>query len=137
MSITGHTESERPSLFIRGGLAVVLALFLNVGLVLGANVAGIAPEFRALSVPPVAFLSALGAAGATLVYWLIHRSAADGDRTFLRIAVAVLLLSFVPDLALLEVDPVATPLGVAVLVVMHVVVAGVSISLLVYWRRAS
>lgn len=135
MSISGHAESDRPPLFIRSGLAVVLALFLNVGLVLGANAAGIAPEFRAVSLLPVAFLSVVGAAGAAVVYWLAHRYAADGDRTFLRIAGGVVVLSFVPDLALLAVDPAATPAGVVILMGMHVVVAAIAVWLLVSWRR--
>lgn len=123
-----------PSLPVRGGLAVVGAVLANVVLVLGANALGVAPEFRALTIPPVAFLSALGATGATVVYRLGHRYASDPDRTFVRVAAVVLVLSFVPDVALLATDPAATPLGVVVLMAMHVVVAAVSAGLLVYWR---
>jgi hypothetical protein len=119
---------------VRGGLAVVLAVLANVVLVLGVNALGVAPEFRALTIPPVAFLSALGAGGATVVYRLIHRNVSDADRTFVRVAAAVLILSFVPDIALLATDPAATPLGIVVLMAMHVVVAAVSVGLLVYWR---
>lgn len=134
MMSTVPTESTSPSLPVRGGLAVVLAVLANVVLVLGVNALGVAPEFRALTIPPVAFLSALGAGGATVVYRLIHRNVSDADRTFVRVAAAVLILSFVPDIALLATDPAATPLGIVVLMAMHVVVAAVSVGLLVYWR---
>jgi hypothetical protein len=117
-----------------GGIAVVLAVLLNVAIVLGVDALDIAPGFRALTIPPVAFLSALGAGGATVVYWVLGRYVSDAGRTFVRVAAGVLLLSFVPDVALLAVDPAATPLAVAVLVAMHVVVAAVSVGLLVYWR---
>lgn len=128
------TPASSPSLPVRGGLAAVLAVLANVALVLTANALEIAPEFQALTIPPVAFLSALGAAGAAVVYWLLRRYASDPVRTFVRIAVGVLVLSFVPDAALLVADPAATPLAVVILAAMHVVVAAASVGLLVYWR---
>jgi hypothetical protein len=129
-----ETESRLPvvggrSLALRGGVAVVLSVAANAGLVVASNAAGIAPGFRAIAIPPVAFLSAAGAAGAFVVYALLERYVTDPRRTFLRVAAAVLVLSFLPDLALLSVDPAATVAGVAVLVVMHCVVAGVSVGL--------
>jgi hypothetical protein len=139
MSVERATSAERadpgsPSLLVRGGLAVVLATLANVGLVVAVSGLGVAPDFRPLAVPPVAFLSALGAAGATAAYWLANRYAADADRAFVRVAAVVLLLSFVPDVALLVTDPAATPLAAVVLAAMHVVVAAASVWLLVYWR---
>jgi len=134
MTETTHRTSEPPSLAVRGGLAVALAVLVNVGLVLGTGALDIGPEFRALTIPPVALLSALGASGATVVYWLLGRQVADPDRTFVRVATAVLLLSFVPDLGLLVTDPAATSLAVVVLMGMHVVVAAVSVGLLVSWN---
>jgi len=58
----------------------------------------------------------------------------DADRPFVRVAAAVLVLSFIPDIALLAVDPTATPLAVVVLMAMHAAVAAASVGLLVYWR---
>lgn len=129
-----HTASRSPSIPVRGGLAVVLSVVVNVVLVLGVTAIGIAPTFGALTIPPVAFLSAIGAGGATAVYWLLGRYVSDPERKFVRIAAGVLLLSFIPDVALLWFDPAATPLAVVVLMVMHVVVAAVSVWALVYWR---
>ncbi|VTT88354.1 hypothetical protein DM2_1688 [Halorubrum sp. DM2] len=119
---------------MRGALTVALAVLANVALVLAADALAVAPDLRALTVPPVAFLSAVGAVGATVVYRLLGRFVSDPEPTFLRIAAGVLLVSFVPDLALLAVDPAATPLAVVVLMAMHVVVAAASVGALVYWR---
>ncbi|MDZ7730845.1 MAG: DUF6069 family protein [Natrialbaceae archaeon] len=129
-----HTTPRSPSVAVRGGLAVLLAVLANVALVLGVDVFDIAPAFRALTIPPVAVLSALGAGGATAVYWLLGRFVSNADRMFVRVAAGVLLLSFLPDIALLAIDPAATPLAVVVLMAMHVVVAGVSVWVLRYWR---
>ncbi|QSG05467.1 DUF6069 family protein [Halapricum desulfuricans] len=133
MTSAEHTTTRSPSVPVRGGLAVVLAVFVNVVFVLGVDTLGIAPAFRALAIPPVAFLSALGASGATVVYWLLGRYASDADRKFVRVAAGVLLLSVVPDVALLAIDPAATLLAVVILVAMHVVVATVSVGVLVFW----
>jgi hypothetical protein len=135
MTSAEHTTTRSPSVPVRGGLAVVLAVLANAVLVVGVGALDLAPEFRALTLPPVAFLSALGAGGATVVYWLLGRYVKEVDRTFLRIAGPVLVLSFVPDVALLAIDPAATVLGVVVLILMHVIVAGVSVGTLVYWGR--
>jgi len=134
MTSAAHTTARLPSVPVRGGLAIVLAVLANVVFVLGVDALGIAPRFRALTIPPVAFLSTLGAGGATVVYWLLGRHVGDADRTFLRVAVGVLLLSFVPDVALLAFDPAATLLAVVALMAMHVVVAAVSVRVLVSWR---
>ncbi len=135
MTSAEHTTTRSLSVPVRGGLAVVLAVLANAVLVVGVGSLDLAPGFRALTLPPVVFLSALGAGGATVVYWLLGRYVREVDRTFLRIAGAVLVLSFVPDIALLAIDPAATVLGVVVLILMHVIVAGASLGTLVYWGR--
>jgi len=134
MTGPGNGTGKSPSVAVRGGLAVVLSVLANVVLLLGVNAVGIAPGFQPLTVPPVAFLSGLGAAGAAGVYWALRRYRSDPDRTFVRLATGVLVLSFVPDVALLVADPAATPLGVVVLMLMHLVVGTVSVGLLVYWK---
>lgn len=123
------------SLPMRGVLAVALSAGANVLLVIGANALEIAPGFQPLSIPPVVLFSSLGAIGATAVYWLLRRYVTNPDRTFVRVAAVVLALSFLPDIALLSVDSAATVPGVIALMIMHVVVAAVSVGLLVYWKR--
>lgn len=128
-------RSHRQSLPVRAALAVVLAVVANAVLVVAIGTLDVAPGFQPLTLPPVVLFSTLGAGGAAVVYWLLGRYVDDPDRTFVRVAGAVLVLSFVPDVGLLAVDPAATVLGVIVLMVMHVVVAGASVGVLVYWGR--
>ena len=134
MTSSVHTTPQSPSIPVRGGLPVQLAVLANQVLVLGADGLVITPAFHALTIPPVAFLSALGAGGVKVVYWPLSRFVNDAERPFVLVAAGVLLLSFVPDLALLAIDPAATPLAVAVLMAMHVSVAAVSVWVAVSWR---
>jgi hypothetical protein len=129
---TRASEHSRP-LAVRGAGALVASVLVNVGLVLVAGAVGLAPGFRPLSVPPVAFLSAVGAVGATGVYWGLTRYRDAADRSFVRLAAVVLVLSFLPDVGLLLNDPAATVAGVVALMVMHAVVAAASVGSLVYW----
>lgn len=121
---------------VRGALAAVLAAAGNALLVAVAGALGVAPGFQALTYPPVVFLSVVGALGATGVYALLRGRVTDPGATFRKVAVAVLVLSFLPDVGLLFGDPAATVPGVVLLMVMHVVVAGVAVELLVGWRDA-
>jgi hypothetical protein len=114
----------------RGALAAVLASVTNAVLVLAATAVGVAPGFRPLAIPPVLLLTVLGVAGATAVYWLLCRRASNPDRTFVRVAAVVLVLSFLPDIGLLSADPAATVAGVVVLMAMHVVAAAASVAVL-------
>lgn len=124
------SRTDRLTLTLRGGGAALVAVVVNAALVAVSGVLGVAPGFMALSYPPVAFLSAAGAVGATVVYALVARRRDDPDPLFVRVAGAVLVVSFVPDVALLFADEAATVPGVVVLMVMHVVVAVASIRLL-------
>lgn len=114
----------------RGALAVVLVAVANAAVTLAATAAGVAPGFRPLSLSPVLFLSTLGVVGATVTYWLLDRRAENPDRTFVRVASVVLVLSFLPDVGLLVGDPAATIPGVVVLMAMHVIAAAVSVAVL-------
>lgn len=118
-------------LAVRGALALLVAVLVNAALVWVAGAVELAPDFQALTYPPVVFLSAVGALGATAVYALLGRFVDDVDRTFTRVAAGVLVLSFLPDVGLLVGDPAATVPGVALLMVMHVVVAVASVTALV------
>lgn len=122
------------SLAVRGGIALALSVIANAGVLLVVQALEIAPDFEALTFPPVLFLSAAGAVGAVVVYWVLDRRVDRPARTFRRIAAAVLVASFVPDLALLAVDEAATVPGVIALVAMHVVVAAIAVGVLVGWR---
>ncbi|WP_246023008.1 DUF6069 family protein [Halosimplex halophilum] len=131
---TGSGALRARSLPVRAVLAAVLAAAANAALVAAVQWVGIAPGFRALTYPPVVFLSVLGALGAAGVYALLRNRVAEPAATFRKLALAVLVVSFVPDLALLAADPAATVAGVVVLMGMHVVVAAIAVELLVSWR---
>ncbi|WP_201287818.1 DUF6069 family protein [Salinirussus salinus] len=133
MSAVADRSTEPPSdtaLASRAAVAAVLAGAVNAALVAGATAAGVGEGFRAVSYPPVLFLTVVGVVGATLVYALLLRRSRAPRRTFVRVAAAVLVLSFLPDLALLALDPAATVGGVVVLMLMHVVVAAASVGVL-------
>lgn len=123
-------EGESISIPRRGAVAVLGSLVVNALFLAVVDAAGIAPDFMALTYPPVLFLTAVGAVGATAVYWLVRRYAGRPVRTFRVVAAVALVLSFVPDLALLAFDPMATVPGVVVLMAMHVTVAAVAVGVL-------
>jgi len=127
---TAERSGRRRGLATRTALAAALSAGVNAAIVLLADALGVAPEFRALTLPPVVFLSVVGAAGAAGAYAVLRRVIDRPDRRFLQLAAAVLLLSFVPDLALPFVDETATPAGVVVLMVMHVTVAAICVRLI-------
>lgn len=131
MSTVTETESQSGRALVRRGLlAVVLSVVANAVVLVAARTLDLAPGFRAFEWPPVVFLTVAGAVGAVVVYWLVSRWSATPDRTFTLVAGAVLLVSFVPDLLLLSADEAATVPGVAVLMLMHVVVAAICVGLL-------
>lgn len=79
---------------------------------------------------PTIFFTTVGAVGAVAVHATLRRLARRPDTLFRRVAVVVLVLSFLPDLWLLtdgarESVPGVTVSGVALLMLMHVVAAAV------------
>ena len=76
-----------------------------------------------MTIAPVVFTSAIGAFGATVAYALFDRYVADSDRRFRLVAALVLLASFVTPFTI----PAASAAMIGTLLVMHVVVAAVSV----------
>src|SRR6056297_182268 len=104
----------------RGGIALVLAVLVNVVIVVAADAAGVAPTLEPLSTGPVVLFTALGIVGATVVYGVLARFRETPDRLFTGIAAVVLVLSLIPDVTYAPTLPGATTLGVTVLAIMHV-----------------
>lgn len=127
---SGNGTIESGVLIRRGAIALALSLVVNWIVLQAVLVGDLVEPFEPLEFPSVTSLTALGALGATAVYAAISRFADDPNRTFTTVAVIVLGLSFIPDLALLEVDPAATVPAVVVLMVMHVTVATICIVVL-------
>ncbi|MFC6953836.1 DUF6069 family protein [Halorubellus litoreus] len=113
---------------VRVAAAAVAASAANLLVLAVALLLEFAPGFRPLSVAPIVFLTVLGVVGAGLVYAFLDQRTDAGDDLFRTVALAVLAVSFVPDLALLVFDPAATVLGVLALVTMHVVVAAICLA---------
>ncbi len=119
---------ETKELAKRGGIAVVLSVVANLVVLQAVLAPELVQGFEPLNVGPVALFSVLGAVGATVSYGVVDRFSEAPDRTFVVVAVVVLLLSFVPDVLMLQSDPAATAPAVAVLMVMHVVVAAACVA---------
>jgi hypothetical protein len=116
-----------------GPLAVLAAVIANVLVSITAvALLGISPEFDPLHVGPVIGFTVVGVLGAVIVFALIARFSRRPVCLFRRIALVVLLLSFVPDLSLLYASPYAgtTVQSVIVLMLMHVVAWLISVGLL-------
>jgi hypothetical protein len=114
---------ETKELAKRGGIAAVLSVVANLVVLQAVLVPELVQGFEPLNVGPVAIFSVLGAVGATVAYGVVDRLSETPDRTFVVVAAVVLLVSFVPDVLMLQADPAATAPAVAVLMFMHVVVA--------------
>lgn len=114
----------------RGVLAVVGAVALNWIVLTLVLVADAVAAYEHLEYGPVTTLTVLGSVGAVVAYAVVDRLSRRPDRTFLGLAVVVLLLSFVPDIGLLLTDDAATVGAVAVLMVMHVTTAAVCVAVL-------
>ncbi len=88
-------------------------------------------DFPPLAGPgPTIFFTTVGALGAIAVFAVLRRRSDRPEYLFRWIAVGILLLSTLPDLALLSDGaaasfPGATPTAVGVLMLMHVVAAAV------------
>ena len=91
----------------------------------------VSPDF-----PPfqgsVAPYTAGGVILAAVVYAVLRRFVRDADRVYVRLAIVTLVLSWIPDVALLFInEPGATAPAVASLMVMHAVAAAIVVASLV------
>jgi hypothetical protein len=129
-----ETAIGQPSRFSQlrwaGPLAIGTTGVINGLLFLITDTVGVFPSAvvdpgsgQPFTVVTVVLASVVGALGATLVYAGFDRFVPDADRRFRIVAGAVLLASFATPFTIL-----GAPLGmIATLLVMHVVVAGVSV----------
>jgi hypothetical protein len=106
-------------------LAIALAVNLALGwLALSQGVVASTEFFR---YPAIVVWTLLGTVGATVVYGVLTRRSATPDRTFVRVAAVVLVLSFVPDVGLaLTADSVTTSEAIG-LMALHVPPAVVAV----------
>lgn len=125
------------TLVLRGLLAILVAAALNAGLVALARAVDLAPGFEPIAYPPVIFLTVFGLLAATAVFAATLRLSPRPADTFRLVALVALVVSLVPDLLLLRIDPAATVPGVLLLMGMHVVAAVTVVGLLLRDPEAS
>jgi len=118
------------TLAVRGGLAVALSLFLNYLLLTIILQLELVATYDHLAYPPVTLWTTIGVVGATVAYGVVTRRSNKPERTFVRLVVVVLLLSFIPDVALLVFDDDATVGAVTALAILHIPPAAVCIGVL-------
>ena len=100
----------------------------------------LAPEFGSLSLAPVIFWTAIAVMGATSVFAMVRKYAQNPNPLFVRISWGALFLSFFMDIPLFFIDipffAGATTAGIWVLMVMHVVVAAITVPVLIRLTKA-
>ena len=113
-------------------LALVFAIPLDLAIEAFARQAfSVSPDF-----PPfqgsVAPYTAGGLVLAGVVYAVLRQFVRDADRVYVRLAIVTLVLSWIPDVALLFInEPGATVPAVASLMVMHTAAAAIVVTSLV------
>lgn len=120
-------------LLVVGGGLVLMATVANVLIAMALrNGLGVPAAFQPLSTPAVASLTIVGMMGATLVFGWIARAQPDPRRTFVLIATAGLIVSWLPDLAIWAtgVFPGTTTTGILSLMALHVAAVGFAVGIL-------
>lgn len=100
MSPPSRTPIPVRTLAARGAGALVIALVVNLALGWIALSQGLVASAEFFRYPGIVVWTVLGIAGATLVYGVLTRRSSTPDETFVRVAVAALLLSFLPNIGL-------------------------------------
>ena len=131
-ALVGRMESGR-RLVVVGAALAVMATVADVILAMGLRTALRVPVgFSPLTVPSVATMTIAGMVGATVVFAWIARVRPDPRATFVRIAAAALVLSWVPDLIIwaTRIFPDTTSNGILSLMALHVVPAVLAVGIL-------
>jgi hypothetical protein len=120
------------------GLGTVIAAVLAnlVVYVIGSVVVGYDPQFVVLANASGTILfTVVPAIVAVLLYAALMRFTSNPARIFTNIAVVVLIVSLIPDLTYIPSVPGASSGQTAILMLMHVVAAGVIVSVLTTLTR--
>lgn len=119
-------------------IALVVTIPLNLAIeVLARQAFAVSPDFEPFQ-GTVAPYTAGGVVLAGAVFAVLQHFVREPDRVYVRVAIVALVLSWVPDAALLVLqDPGATVPAVASLMLMHALTAGIIVSLLVRIARPS
>ena len=113
-------------------IALVIAVPVDLAIEAFARQAfAVSPEFEPFQ-GTVAPYTAGGVVLAGVAFAVLQRFVRDATRVYVRVAVVALVLSWIPDVALLLInEPGATVPAVASLMIMHAVAAAIVVTLLV------
>ena len=122
-------DSVRPITVIGGVVgAAVVASAGNAVISLLAHALGASSKFQALTPAAYVPLTVIGIVAGTIGWGIVRRLAKDPGRLLGRLVPIVVVVSFVPDLALLGGNqPGTSALAVVALMAMHVLVATVAV----------
>jgi hypothetical protein len=126
-------QLSRRRLVVVGAVLAVLATAADVIIAMELRTALRVPAgFSPLTVPSVVSMTIAGMIGATVVFGWIARVGPDPRATFVRVAAAGLLLSWVPDLFIwvTRIFPATTGNGILSLMALHVVAAACAVGIL-------
>lgn len=127
MSNRHHRRSDVGTLAKQGAGALAIALAVNLVLGWIAFSQNLVESTEFFHYPAIVVWTFLGMSGATVVYGVLTRRSVTPDRTFVRVAAIVLVLSFIPDIGLaLFTDSVTTSEAIG-LMVLHVPPAVVAV----------
>lgn len=100
MSTAHRSSIGTRTLVAQGAGAVAIALIVNLAFGWIALTGNLVESTEFFQYPAIVVWTLLGIGGATVVYGILTRRSATPDHTFVRIAAAVLVLSFAPDVGL-------------------------------------
>ena len=126
-------EVDSSRIWLGGLVTIVLAVIGNLILLWLANLLLTIPaQFEPLGALRVSIFTAVFVLGSIIVYAILAAKVEQPIRTYKRIAWLFLVVSFIPDLAMLFVDfmPAATVTAVFVLMLTHVVAGLIAIYVL-------
>jgi hypothetical protein len=124
---------SRRRLVVVGAVLAVVATAADVFVAIGLRAAlGVPAGFSPLTVPSVVTFTIAGMVAATVVFGWLARTRPDPRATFVRIAAAGLVLSWVPDLVIwvAGIFPATTGNGILSLMALHVVAAACAVGIL-------
>ncbi|MFC0546429.1 DUF6069 family protein [Kutzneria chonburiensis] len=129
MSTHVHPQADTSTARVALGVAAaaVVSIALNTAVALGAAALSPNGTTMGLNLPAYGSLTIIGVLAGTLGWALVRKHAARARATLRTLVPLVLVLSFIPDVLLL-VTGTADGVNFAALVVMHVVVAAVTVT---------
>lgn len=140
MSITNNQiQVDRSRIWLGGLVTIVLAVIGNLILLwLASLLLTIPPEFEPLGPLRISIFTVVFVLSGIIVYAILAAKAEHPIRTYQRVAWIFLIVSFIPDIAMLFIDfmPGATVTAVVVLMLTHVVAGLIAIYVLPAMTKA-